>query len=173
MRAGRPQRGAGTVHTIHEPQPRDVADLVERGGKLGLAIVAEPPLERVKHGIAGLPANADDERKPEFLPVVRIQSLEMPKLVVRQPVEAKTSLLRHRRRRHIAGTRSLAGKIRMARHECDLVLVADGCAPPASSHRGELATVANGRPAYASSATHGACSNSPSTDGRIRPFRLC
>jgi hypothetical protein len=60
-----------------------MGDLVERGRQFSVAVVAQPPLERIEHRVAGLPAYADDERKSEFLPVLGIEFFEAAELGVR------------------------------------------------------------------------------------------
>ena len=58
-------RFAGALHGLDEPQARDVADLLQRGGALGLEAVGEPPLELAQDRIARVAAHADDEGHAE------------------------------------------------------------------------------------------------------------
>ena len=85
-------RLAGAVHLGDQAQPRDQADLVQRGIAFGLRVVLKPALELAQDRIPGVPAHADDEGKAEFLPVGGVEAVEAVELLGAQPVEAEPAL---------------------------------------------------------------------------------
>ena len=64
----------------------------ERRCAFGFGVVLEPALELAQDRIPGVAADADDERKAEFLPVGGVEPGEAVELLGAEPVETKPAL---------------------------------------------------------------------------------
>ncbi len=76
-----------------QTQADDLADLVERRGDLGVAVVGEAALHRGEDARLVGQAHADDEGEAEFLPVGGVERVEAVELRLGQPVEPGAGLL--------------------------------------------------------------------------------
>ena len=78
---------------LAEPTARDMPDLLERAGDLGIGVVRNPPFHFGDDRIAGcMPGERDDHRKAEFLPVAAIDVADAIELGTGQRREAEAPL---------------------------------------------------------------------------------
>src|SRR5262249_60432087 len=105
-----------------EAHTRDVEHLVERGLDLLFAPVTQSTLEGRQDARRVVPAHRDDERKAELVPVRSVPPIEPLVLFIGQTIEAGRGLLADGRRGHGARTRRLAGEIRMAAQQRNLLI---------------------------------------------------
>ena len=91
--------------------------LVKGLAKLAFGRIADPLTKRRENRGAVMPANGQDERKSETLPVLIVQVLERCQFLRRTTVKARARLFPCRGDCQLTGKRKTTGEIRDARKE--------------------------------------------------------
>jgi hypothetical protein len=82
------------MEKLLQPSARDLADLLEGTGELGVAVVREPLPHLAHHAFTiGVEPQRDDAREAELLAIAAVQAVHFLELAFRQSVEAEASLL--------------------------------------------------------------------------------